>query len=252
MKVYFVGAGPGDPELLTLKGRRLLEQCGCCIYAGSLVNPDLLEFLQESAERHDSAGLSLEEMKDLFARAKSNNWDVVRLHTGDPSIFGATGEQMRLLEELGIPFEVVPGVSSFASAAAALKTPLTSPEECQTIILTRVSGRTEVPTEQSLDELARTGATLCLFLSVDRLEEIAERLIPHYGSDCPAAVVYHASWPDEQRIQCALSDLPVRVKEAGIRKTGLVLVGRALGRSFSRSKLYDEGFSHEYRKAKSP
>lgn len=247
MKVYFVGAGPGDPELVTRKGQRLLERCGSCIYAGSLVNPRLLDLLSPEAERHDSAAMSLEEITEVYRRAREREVDVVRLHSGDPSIFGAVGEQMRELDRLGIEYEVVPGVSSFAAAAAALKTPLTAPEVSQTIILTRTAGRTPVPEAQSLNRLAQARATLCLFLSVHRVKTVAEQLAKHYGADCPAAVVYRASWPDERVIRGTLADVASKVAEAGIERTALVLVGRALGRPEGRSKLYDEAFEHDYR-----
>ena len=169
MKVYFVGAGPGDPELLTVKAEKLLKTCQFCIYAGSLVSPEVLQILPEKAQKYDSAGLSLKEITALCLKAKEQGLDVIRLHSGDPSIYGAIREQMNELDLLGIDYEVVPGVSSFQAAAAALKTELTAPEVSQTIILTRTSGRTPMPKGQELDSLARLKATLCIFLSIDRL-----------------------------------------------------------------------------------
>jgi precorrin-4/cobalt-precorrin-4 C11-methyltransferase len=247
MKVYFVGGGPGDPELLTRKAERLLRNCRCCIYAGSLVSPDVLNLIPEEAEKYDSAGLSLEKIISICLEAKEKGCDVIRLHSGDPSIYGAIGEQMNELDRAGIEYEVIPGVSSFQAAAAALKTELTAPEISQTIILTRTSGRTPLPKEQELASLARSKATLCIFLSVDQMESIASTLIPHYGATCPAAVIYRASWPDQKLIKGTLEDLPAKVVAEGIRKTAMILIGPALGRGLTASKLYDREFSHGYR-----
>jgi precorrin-4/cobalt-precorrin-4 C11-methyltransferase len=247
MKVSFVGAGPGDPELLTIKAEKLLRNGRYCIYAGSLVSPEVLRLLPEKAQKFDSAGLSLKEIIALCLEAKKQDLDVIRLHSGDPSIYGAIREQMNELDKLGIDYEVVPGVSSFQAAAAALKTELTAPEVSQTIILTRTSGRTPMPKEQELDSLARIKATLCIFLSVDRIDAIVETLSPYYGSDCPAAVVYRSSWPDQQIIRGTLLELPQRVRLSGIRKTALILVGHALARDIPVSKLYDPEFSHGFR-----
>lgn len=247
MKVYFVGAGPGDPELLTVKAEKLLKNCQCCIYAGSLVSPEVLRIVPEKAQKFDSAGLSLKEIIALCLKAKGQGLDVVRLHSGDPSIYGAIREQMNELDKSDIDYEVVPGVSSFQAAAAALKTELTAPEVSQTIVLTRTSGRTPMPKEQELDSLARLKATLCIFLSIDRLESIVETLAPYYGPDCPAAVVYRSSWPDQQIIRGTLLDLPEKVRSTGIRKTALILVGQALARDIPASRLYDQGFSHGFR-----
>jgi precorrin-4/cobalt-precorrin-4 C11-methyltransferase len=250
VKVTFVGAGPGDPELLTLKADRILRGCRYCIYAGSLINPEILRRLPEDAQRFDSAKLDLPEIMALIENARTQGVDVVRLHSGDPSIYGAIREQMNELDLRGIPYEVVPGVSSFQAAAAALPTELTAPEVSQTIILTRASGRTPVPEEQQLRELARTRATLCIFLSVDRLSEITADLIPLYGAECPAAVVYRASWPDQKVIRGTLADIADRIEEAGIKKTALIIVGQALSRHIPASKLYDQAFSHGFRKAR--
>lgn len=249
MKVVFVGAGPGDPDLLTCKADRLLRACRFCIYAGSLISPEVLARLPANAERYDSASLSLREIVALFARAQAQGVDVVRLHTGDPSIYGAIREQMRALEALDIPYEVVPGVSSFQAAAAALRVELTVPEISQTIVLTRVGGRTSVPKAQELDRLAQTHATLCLFLSVHKLQQIAAELAPHYGSDCPAAVVYRASWPDERIFLGTLADIHQRVASVGIERTAMVIVGHALEYDAPSSKLYDATFAHGHRAA---
>ncbi len=247
MKVYFVGAGPGDPELLTLKAARILQECRVCIYAGSLVNPAILDLLPQEAEKHDSAKLNLEETTALCVTARERGIDVVRLHSGDPSIYGAIGEQMSELDRLEIPYEVVPGVSSFQAAAAELNMELTAPEVSQTIILTRTSGRTPMPEGQELRKLAVSQATLCIFLSTHKIGEVAETLATHYGKECPAALVYRASWPDQQIIRGTLDDIAEQTTAEGIRKTAMIIVGHALARNLPRSKLYDAGFSHEFR-----
>ncbi|MDA3894914.1 MAG: precorrin-4 C(11)-methyltransferase [Desulfobacteraceae bacterium] len=251
MKVYFVGAGPGDPELLTLKAHRLLKKCECCIWAGSLVNPELLELLPKNAEVHDSAGMSLDEIISVIKNAWERNLSIVRLHTGDPSIFGAIAEQMIRLDALDIPYDVVPGVSSFQAAAAALNAELTMPEVSQTIILSRVAGRTPVPETQELENLAATRATLCLFLSMGDLAKTCVRLSAFYGVDCPAAVIYKASWPEQKIIRSSLKNLAQKASEQGITKTAMVVVGPSLAPSVDYvSKLYDRSFSHGYRKGK--
>jgi precorrin-4/cobalt-precorrin-4 C11-methyltransferase len=249
MKVYFVGAGPGSPDLLTVKALRLLQAADCCIYAGSLVNPTILDALKPTAERHDSAGMNLDEIVELFQDASRRNIDVVRLHTGEPSIYGAIGEQMDVLDRLGIEYEVVPGISSFQAAAAALRVELTAPEIAQTIILTRTAGRTSMPASEELSRLAESRATLCIFLSTDRIAELTETLAKHYGPDCPAALVYHASWPDERILRGTLGQIGGQVEASGITRTALFLVGRTLSRPLAHSsKLYDAAFSHGYRK----
>jgi precorrin-4/cobalt-precorrin-4 C11-methyltransferase len=248
MSVYFVGAGPGDPELLTRKAARLLSETPCCIWAGSLVNPALLEMLPDGAAIHDSAGMNLEQIIDVIAKAHEQGLSIVRLHTGDPSIYGAIAEQMDRLDELGIDYQVIPGVSSFQAAAASLPAELTAPEVSQTIILSRVAGRTPVPESQSIAALAQTRATLCLFLSVGRLETLATELAEYYGPACPAAVIYHASWPDEIILRGTLDDIAAKVEEAGITKTAMIIVGHALTRPLkAASKLYAAHFTHEYR-----
>ncbi len=249
MKVIFVGSGPGDPELLTIKAERLLRGARCCIYAGSLVAETIVGLLPADAERHDSANLSLEQIVEIIKGAREREIDVVRLHSGDPSIYGAIGEQMARLDELGIAYEVVPGVSSFQAAAAALKIELTVPEISQTIILTRASGRTPLPEHQELERLARTRATLCIFLSIHKIEEIARVLAAEYGSDAPAAVVFHASRPDQLVIRGTLADIASQTRASGITKTALVIVGNAVARADRVSRLYDKSFTHGYREA---
>lgn len=248
MKVHFVGAGPGDPDLLTVKAARLLRETACCIYAGSLVNPALLDLLPPQAERYDSAGMTLEEVLAVVRKAAERDADVVRLHTGDPSIYGAIGEQMDALDELGIDYEVVPGVSAFQAAAATLRVELTAPEVSQTVILSRLAGRTPVPPGQELERLAPAKATLCLFLSVGKIAETARTLAVEYGGDCPAAVVFRASWPDEKVIRGGLDDIAAKVEGEGITRTAMILVGQALKRPWKHtSKLYDRHFTHGYR-----
>lgn len=247
MKVYFVGAGPGDPELMTVKARRLLEDCRICVYAGSLVSPEVTALLPEGSKRYDSAGMDLEEIAAVFKEAKDIGIDVVRLHSGDPSIYGAIREQMNELDRLDIEYEVVPGVSSFQAAAAALGIELTVPELSQTIILTRTSGRTPMPPEQDLDRLAESRSTLCIFLSAHKIGEVAQTLAGHYGEDCPAALIYRASWPDQRIVRGTLADIASKTAAAGIRKTAMIIVGQALSSHTPSSKLYDPGFSHEFR-----
>jgi precorrin-4/cobalt-precorrin-4 C11-methyltransferase len=247
MKVHFVGAGPGAADLLTVRAARLLETCRLCIFAGSLVSPEVLQLLPAEAERHDSAGLDLPAITALYQDAQERDVEVVRLHSGDPSLYGAIREQMQQLDQLGIEYEVVPGVSSFQAAAAAVKTELTAPEVAQTVILTRTSGRTPLPPGQELAQLARTGATLCIFLSVHNLRQVVADLVGSYGEDCPVAVVYHASWPDQRIVRGVLADIADQVAAAGLEKTSMIIVGRALQRDLPASRLYDAAFSHGYR-----
>ncbi len=247
MKVFFVGAGAGDPELLTLKAHRMLSNCSCCIYAGSLVSPAVIELIPENAERYDSASMNLDEIIAVYRQARERDIDVIRLHTGDPAIYSAVAEQIDALNQLGIEYETVPGISSFQAAAAALKVELTVPEIVQTVILTRTAGRTPMPPEQELERLAAAKATLCVFLSVHNIERVAETIARHYGTDCPVAVIYRASWPDQIIVQGTVADIAAKVAESGIRKTAMTIVGPALKSSTTTSKLYDRNFSHEYR-----
>lgn len=249
MKVIFVGAGPGDPELLTVKARRILEECQICVYAGSLVSPEVVGLVPKECELHDSAGMTLEEIEAVFTEGLERDIDVIRLHTGDPSIYGAIREQMNVLDRLKVEYEVVPGVSSFQAAAAALKTELTVPEISQTVILSRTSGRTPMPEKQELEHLARTESTLCLFLSVHKLDEVAAELARYYGEHCPVGVVYRASWPDQQVIEGTLADIAAKVTNAGITKTAMIVVGQALSNDLPVSQLYHRHFSHGYRVA---
>lgn len=250
MKVYFIGAGPGDPDLLTVKAERLITNCKCCIYAGSLVGEEVISLIPEEAERYDSAKLSLDEILGIIKQFREAETDVLRLHSGDPSIYGATGEQMNALDALGIEYEVVPGISSFQAAAAALKVELTAPEVAQAVILTRTPGRTPMPEAQRIEAFARTGATLCLFLSVHKVVELAETLSKYYGSRCPAAVIFCVSRKNEKIIRGTLSDIGKKTIAEHISKTALIMVGNAIGRVKNTSRLYDATFSHGFRKAR--
>jgi len=250
VKVIFVGAGPGDPGLLTVKARDILKKCRIIMYAGSLVSPEVMQLVPARAERHDSAEMSLDDISAVFEKARDRKIDVVRLHSGDPSIYGAIREQMNRLDALGIEYSVIPGVSAFQAAAAVLGAELTAPEVAQTIILTRTSGRTPLPKEQELKKLARSRATLCIYLSGHKIGDTVQELVPSYGADCPAAVVYHASWPDEKIIRGTLGDIASKAKKSKPGRTSLILVGRALSRDIPDSKLYDKNFSHGFRKGK--
>ncbi|OHC00652.1 MAG: precorrin-4 C(11)-methyltransferase [Planctomycetes bacterium RIFCSPLOWO2_12_FULL_39_13] len=240
MKVYFIGAGPGDPELITVKGLKVIQRAGYCIYAGSLVNPELLNFLPVHAKAYDSSNMSLEEMVVAFKEAMEKNEDVARIHSGDPSIYGAMQEQMYALDALGIPYEVIPGVSSFVAAASVLRQELTLPGVTQTIVITRMEGKTPIPEKEHLGALAAATPTLCIFLSIDKLEEIVKILLPHYGNDCPVAVVYKATWPDQKIIHTKLSNISNKVKRESIKKTALIIVGWVLKKEFIRSILYSQ------------
>lgn len=246
---YFVGAGPGDPGLITVKGLRLLSEADVVIYAGSLVNKELLEEVRRDCKLYDSASMSLDEVMEAAIQAASRGKTVVRLHSGDPSVYGAIREQMDLLEKEGIHFEVVPGVSSLGAAAAALKKEYTLPGVTQTVILTRMEGRTPVPDGEKLKDLASHGATMAIFLSVQKIEEVVEELFEGYSPESPAAVVQKASWPQEKVIRAKLHQIPEKVREEGIDRSALILVGGFLGNDYELSKLYDRSFSHGYRNA---
>ncbi|KWT94621.1 precorrin-4 C(11)-methyltransferase [Candidatus Magnetominusculus xianensis] len=249
-KVFFVGAGPGDPELITIKGRRLLDSADVIIYAGSLVNPALLTGTQ--AEIYDSAGMTLQEMTDLMAHGIREGKTVVRLHTGDTSFYSAISEQIEKLRENHIDYEVVPGVSSAAAAAAALKMELTIPEVNQTVIFTRLEGNTPVPSSQDLGAMSRHGAVMVIFLSISMIDKVVEKLKEGCPPETPVAVIERVSWPQERIIRGTIDDISEKVKTAGIKKTALILVGEALNASElstgRQSKLYDKDFKHGYRK----
>ena len=249
--IYFVGAGSGAADLITVRGQKLLMEADVVIYAGSLVNPAHLEVTKKGCEIYDSASMTLEEVIAIMKAAEEKGWMTVRLHTGDPSIYGAIREQMDLLDPLGIFYEVVPGVSSFCGAAAALQAEYTLPGVSQTVIITRMAGRTPVPEKEEISLLAAHQATMAIFLSTGLLKQLRERLLAGgYKEDTPAAIVYKATWPDEKVIRGTVGTLPELALENNITKTALILVGYFLGDAYERSKLYDPTFSHEYRQAK--
>jgi precorrin-4/cobalt-precorrin-4 C11-methyltransferase len=246
MTVHFIGAGPGAPDLITLRGLRLVESCPVCLYAGSLVPRAILAAAPLGARIIDTAPLTLDEIIEHMREADRAGFDVARLHSGDPSLYGAIGEQMRRLEALGIAFDVTPGVPSFAAAAAALAQELTLPEIAQSVILTRTATRSSpMPAGEALDRLAASGATLAIHLSIANLARVVRALVPHYGADCPAVVAYRVTWPDEQLIRGTLADIRDKVKRAGITRTALILVGRVLAADrAAESRLYALGHHH--------
>jgi len=247
--VHFIGAGPGDPELLTIKGKKLIDSADVIIYAGSLVNKKVLDDRKESAVVYNSAYMTLPEVIQVMKEAEGKGLSVARVHTGDPSIYGAIREQMDALDRLGISYEVIPGVSSFLAAAASMKKEYTLPGVSQTVILSRLEGRTPVPEKEKILSLAKHHATMIIFLSVGKIEVLVQLLSESYERDTPAAVVYKASWPEEVIVYGTLETIADKVKAAGITKTALVVVGNFLGNAYELSKLYDQNFETEYRKA---
>lgn len=249
--VHFVGAGSGAPDLITVRGQRLLREADVIVYAGSLVNPALLQEAKPDCDIHDSARMTLEDVLAVVQKAESSGKTMVRLHTGDPSIYGAIREQMDELDKLQITYDVTPGVSSFCGAAAALRAEYTLPEVSQTVIITRMAGRTPVPEREELSLLASHGATMALFLSAGMLGELRERLLAGgtYTEATPAAIVYKATWPDEKTLVGTIGELPRMGEQLGVNKTALILIGDFLGNKYERSKLYDPSFSTEFRKA---
>lgn len=247
--VHFVGAGSGAPDLITLRGARLLGEADVVIYAGSLVNPELLTLTKPGCELHDSAKLTLEEVIALVEAAERMGKTTVRLHTGDPSIYGAVREQFDELAKRGIAFDVCPGVSSFCGAAAALRAEYTLPDVSQTVIITRAAGRTPVPERESIRSLAAHGATMVLFLSTALTETLqGELLAGGYAAETPAAIVYKATWPEEKIFRCTVGTLHETAEENRLRKTALIVVGGSLGEEYLRSMLYHPDFTTEYRK----
>ena len=249
--VSFVGAGPGAKDLITVRGAELLKKADVIIYAGSLVNPELLEYAKESTEIYNSATMTLEEVLEVMIKAAGEGKEVVRLHTGVPSIYGAVREQMDALDEAGIEYVSCPGVSACFAAAAALDLEYTLPKVSQTLIITRLEGRTEVPEGEKMELLAAHGASMAIYLSSGMLDKLSDRLIKGgYREDTPAAIVYKASWPEEKRIVCTIGDMAVRAEEEKINKTAVVLIGDAiLHGDYERSKLYDPSFTTGYRKS---
>lgn len=249
MTVYFIGAGPGAPDLITVRGLKLIERCPVCLYAGSLVPEEIVAAAPEGARIMDTAPMHLDEIIAEIESASRNGDDVARVHSGDPSIYGATAEQMRRLDEIGIAYEVVPGVPAFAGAAARLNTELTLPEIAQTVIVTRTGMKASgMPEGEQLELLGRSGATLAIHLSIRNLVYVREALEPFYGADCPVVIAYRATWPDELYIKTSLAEMKDRVREAKITRTALILVGPVFGKvNFRESALYDADYAHVLR-----
>ncbi|MGT2785044.1 cobalt-precorrin-4 methyltransferase [Streptococcus merionis] len=251
-KVHFVGAGPGDVDLITLKGYKQLSQADVVIYAGSLVNPALLDYCKEGAEIYDSASMHLMEIIDVMEASVKAGKDVVRLQTGDFSIYGSIREQTEEMKKRGIVFDCTPGVSSFLGAASSIGTEYTVPEVSQSVIITRMAGRTPVPDRESLRSYAQHRTSMAIFLSIQGIEKVVEELVEGgYPSTTPVAVIYKATWPEEKKVFGTLETIAEKVTEAGITKTALILVGDFLGQEFYYSKLYHEEFEHEFRHGKS-
>ncbi len=251
--VHFVGAGSGAADLITVRGARLLAEADVIIYAGSLVNPELLACAREGVELHDSARLTLEEVVAIIRDAEARGKTTVRLHTGDSSVYGAVREQFDALDDLGIEYDVCPGVSSFCGAAAALKAEYTLPGVSQTVIISRMEGRTPVPEKEKIRLLAAHQSTMVLFLSAGLLDGLQRELMAGgYAPETPAAIVCRATWPDEKVLKCRVCDLAETARANGVSKTALILVGRFLGDEYERSKLYDPGFSTGFREGKKP
>lgn len=249
MSVYFIGAGPGAPDLITVRGLKLIERCPVCLFAGSLVPEEIVAAAPPGARVCDTAPMHLDEIIEEMEKAHEAGQDVARVHSGDPSIYGAVAEQMRRLDDLDIPYEVVPGVPAFAAAAARLNTELTLPEIAQTIILTRTSGKaSQMPEGEQLEILGRSKATLAIHLSVRNLTYVEQALTPHYGADCPVVIAYRATWPDEKFITTTLSGMKQAVRAEKITRTALIFVGRVFdARQFRDSRLYDASFAHVLR-----
>lgn len=246
--IHFVGAGPGAEDLITVRGARLLSEADIVIYAGSLVSPTLLRYKKDSCRVYDSAFMTLEEGIAIMDAGERAGKMTVRLHTGDPSLYGAIREQMDELDRLGHSYEVIPGVSAFSGAAAALKAEYTLPEVSQSVIITRIAGRTSVPERERLREMAKHGCTIILFLSAGLLHEVEIELMEGgYAPDTPAAIVYKATWPEEKVLRCTVSTLEETAAENNVTRTALITVGDFLGADYERSKLYDPSFTHGYR-----
>ena len=248
--IHFVGAGSGAPDLITIRGKKFLEEADVIIYAGSLVNPQLLDYAKEDCQIYNSAKMTLEEVLDVMREAEKAEKMTVRLHTGDPCLYGAIREQMDVLDEEGVSYDYCPGVSSFCGAASALNLEYTLPEVSQSVIITRMAGRTPVPEKESIESFAAHQATMVVFLSTGLLEELSKRLIEGgYSKDTPAAIVYKATWEDEKSFVCTVGTWAQTAKENQITKTALMIIGEAVAHSnYERSKLYDPGFTTEFRK----
>ena len=249
--IHFVGAGSGAPDLITIRGKNLLEKADVIIYAGSLVNPQLLEYAKKDCQIYNSALMTLEEVLEVMFKAEEEGKMTVRLHTGDPCLYGAIREQMDVLDEKGIGYDSIPGVSSFCGAASALDLEYTLPDVSQSVIITRMAGRTPVPTKESIESFAAHQATMVVFLSTTMLEELSERLIAGgYSADTPAAIVYKATWEDEKKFICTVGTLAQTARENDIRKTALMLIGDVVTHThYNRSELYNPAFTTEFREA---
>ena len=249
--IHFVGAGPGAPDLITVRGQKLLQEADVIIYAGSLVNPALLDAKKADCAVYNSAHMTLEEVLDVMKKAEAAGKMTVRLHTGDPCLYGAIREQMDALKQMDIVYDICPGVSAFCGAASALELEYTLPGVSQTVIISRTAGRTPVPEKESIPELAKHQATMVLFLSTSLTEKLqGELLAGGYGETTPAAVVYKATWPEEKIFRCTVGTLHKTVTENGMKKTALIVVGGCLGGEYLRSLLYHPDFTTEYRKGK--
>lgn len=249
--IYFIGAGPGDVDLITVKGRNTLAKADIIIYAGSLVSAQHLEFCKEGVEKYNSASMTLEEVIEVMVKGEKEGKTIVRLHTGDPSIYGAIKEQMDELDKYeNIKYEVIPGVSSCMAAAAAIKKEFTLPSVTQTVILTRVEGRTPVPESEDLENLAKIGASMAIFLSISMIEKVVYKLRKGYGRNVPIAVVERATWEDQRIIYGTLDNIAEKVNKAGIKKCAQILVGDFIDCEYDKSKLYDKHFSHMFREGK--
>lgn len=247
-KIYFIGAGPGDPELITVKGKSIIGRADLIIFAGSLVNPDVLRGRKKKSVLRNSAEMDLEEITAAMIQAHKEGKVVARVHTGDPAIYGAINEQMEILDREGVEYEVVPGVSSFLAAAAALQRELTVPGVCQTVILARRGGRTMTPERESLSSLAGHQATMVLFLSVGMAGKVQKELLASYPPETPIAIVYKASWKDQRIFWGSLKDLAKTARKNKVDRTALIFIGKALGAHGKKSKLYDKNFAHGFRK----
>lgn len=251
--VFFIGAGPGDPELITVKGKRFLEEADIVVYAGSLVKKEILQYAKKNVEIYNSASMTLNEIMQIMVNGAKDRKKIVRLHTGDPTLYSALREQADVLDEQGIPYEVIPGVSSAFASAAALKEELTAPGVTQTVIFTRLEGNTPMPEKEMLSMLSKHQVTMCIFLSVGMIEQVVEELSQGYSEDTPIAVVYRVTWEDEKIIRGTLNNIIKKVKDEKIGRQAMIIVGNTIGIGHgerTKSKLYDKEFEHGYRKKK--
>lgn len=248
MKVYFIGGGPGDPELLTIKAVKIIRKADVIIYAGSLINKDILKLASRNAAVYDSSDMTLEEILSVIEKRKVGNDVIVRIHSGDLSIYSAVQEQIEWCKRRKIDYELIPGISSFQSVSASLGQEFTLPGVSQTVILTRISGRTKVPRREDLKYLAKIKSTMVIFLSIDRIDSVVKRLKDGYDLDTPVVVMEKVSWPEERKITGTLRDIVRKVRQAGIKRQALIVVGEVLNRNFQRSKLYCKDFGHGFRK----